>query len=138
VIEGGNIVEKPLQEFSVTDLQAQVVEGVVVQWQSQKLNSGPLNIELDKTTATGNRGVLDYGKGRVNANFQVFLAFPEFASILETLGVDPDLTQPVHAVINSEGQILDEHGFRLSGPCTLADHALLGSERTEASILPGT
>jgi hypothetical protein len=131
-------MQPSLTEFRITDLRAQVAEGVVVQWQGQELNSGPLNIELDETASTGNRGVLDYGHGRAHANFQVLLTFPELASTLEMLGVDSELTQPVHAVICSEGQILDDHSFVLTGPCKLADHALLSAEQTTASVLPGT
>jgi hypothetical protein len=134
----GEHMQPSLTEFRITDLRARVAEGVAIQWQGQELNSGPLNIELDETASTGNRGVLDYGKRRVQANFQVLLTFPELASMLEMMGVDPQLTHSVRAAICSEGQILDDHSFILSGPCKLADHALLSAEQTTASVLPGT
>jgi hypothetical protein len=131
-------MQRSLVKFRITNLHAQVPEGVVIQWQDQELNSGPLNIELDETASRGSRGILDYGHGRAQANFQVLLTFPELASTLEMLGVDPELTQPVHAVICSEGQILDDHSFILTGPCKVADHALLNSKQTTACVLPGT
>jgi hypothetical protein len=127
-------------EVRITHLKAQVAEGVVVEWQGHALTSGPLNIELDQTASSGNEGELDYGKHRAHADFRVLLAFPELASLLESLGVDPDLdwTKPVYAAIWAEGQILNDHGLSLNGRCDLGDHALLNPGETRAFILPGT
>ena len=125
-------------KFRITNLQACVTEGVAVRWQGKEFNTGPINIEVDSTAGAGNKGSLDYGAGRAQAEFHVLLAFPEFASTLEALGVDSELTRPVHAVIRSEGEILDDHSFVLSGACDLADHALLNRNETKASVLPGT
>jgi hypothetical protein len=125
-------------KFTVKDLHARLTEAFSVQWQGKELDPGPLEIELDSTADTHNAGVLDYTARRAQAEFHVLLSFPEFASTMEGLGVDPELTRPVHAVIRSEGAILDDHSFVLSGPCELARHELLNSEETRASVLAGT
>jgi hypothetical protein len=124
-------------DFTITHLKAHVAEGIIVQWQGRELASGPLNIELDENANSGNNGELDYETPRAHADFRVLLTFPDLANFLETLGVDPSLTQPVQAAIFSEGPILSDHSFRLSGRCKLADHALLNSEETRAFVLPG-
>jgi hypothetical protein len=125
-------------DFTITHLKAHVDEGVTIEWQGRELASGPLNIELDQAANYGNNGELDYGKRRAHADFRVLLSFPDFANLLESLGADPSLTQPVHAAICSDGRILNNHSFKLSGRCELADHALLNSEETKAFVLPGT
>ncbi len=122
--------------FQVSKLAANVPEGVSIEWQGSEFNSGPLTIELDED---GRRsvGMLDYSRRRAQAEFHVRLGFPELASELESLGVDPELTQPVRAVLHSEGEILGDHGFAFSGPCELAPHEILSSAETVASVLPG-
>jgi hypothetical protein len=125
-------------KFAITDLGARLAEKVSVQWEGKEFDPGPLDIALDHTAGTRNEGVLDYTARRARAEFHVLLTFPEFAGTLEVLGVDPELTRPVHAVIRSEGDILDDHSFLLSGPCNLAPHALLNQEETSASVLLGT
>jgi hypothetical protein len=131
-------MDEQLLRFRITDLTAGVAEGVVVEWQGREFNSGPVTVELDESAAdTANQGVLDYGRGRAQADFEVRLAFPEFSSLLEGLGVDPQLARPVRATIHSEGEILPDHSFVLSGRCELAPHALLPAEETQASVLPG-
>ena len=127
-----------LVEFTITNLQAQVVEDVGVAWEGKEFKIGPLNVELDKTAGSRNAGVLDYGSHRALAAFHVLLSFPIFASTLDELGVDPELTRPLHAVIHSQGNILDDHSFVLSGPCDLIPHPLLKTGETMAAILPGT
>ncbi len=122
--------------FQVSKLAASVAEGVSIEWQGQEFNSGPLTIELDET-ATHSVGMLDYSRRRAEAEFHVQLAFPDLVSMLEPLGVDPELTRPVRAVLHSEGEILDDHSFALSGRCKLAPHEILSSEETLASVLPG-
>ncbi len=123
-------------KFQVTELAASVAEGVSIEWQGQEFNSGPLTIELDEN---GRRsvGILDYSRRRAEAELHVRLAFPELVSMLESLGVDPELTRPVCAVLHSEGEILDDHSFALSGRCELAPHEILSSAETAASVLPG-
>jgi hypothetical protein len=124
--------------FKVTQLAAQVAEGVPLQWQGKEFESGRLTVELDESVLeTANRGVLDYSEGRAKVEFRVRLAFPEFASTLESLGVDPGITRPVCALIHSEGEILKDHSFVLSGPCEIAPHELFTSKETYASVLPG-
>jgi len=122
--------------FQVTKLAATAPEGVAVEWQGREYTSGPLEIELDEE-APASEGVLDYGERRARAEFHVQLKFPEFAGVLESLGVDAEMTRPVRAVLRSEGEILEDHGFALIGPATLAPHGLLAAEETAASVLPG-
>jgi hypothetical protein len=124
--------------FRITRLDASVPEGLPVEWQGTELASGPLRIELDHDSEKdGNQGWLDYSKRRAYAEFHVTLKFPDFAGILEGLGIDPALTQPVRAVLRSEGEILQDHGFALSGRCQLEPHALFPPDTTCASVLPG-
>lgn len=131
-------MDEQLLKFRITNLAAGVAEGVAVEWQGREFNSGPLTVELDESVPdTANQGVLDYGRGRAQADFHVRLAFPEFSSLLEELGVDPQLARPVRAAIHSEGEILHDHSFVLSGSCELASHGLLPAEETRASVLPG-
>jgi hypothetical protein len=124
--------------FRVTDLAASVPEGVPVEWQGREFSSGPLLIELDESQEEqGNRGMLDYAESRAQVEFRVRVKFPEFAAMLESLEVDPALTRPIQAVVRSEGAILDDHSFALSGQSELRPHALFKSVDTAASILPG-
>ena len=124
-----------LVTFQVSKLAA-IAEGVSIEWQGQEFDSGPLTIELDES---GRRsvGMLDYARGRAEAEFHVRLAFPELVSMLESLGVASELTRPICAVLRSEGEILNDHSFALSGRCELAPHEILSSPETTASVLPG-
>jgi hypothetical protein len=125
-------------DFSIMNLRARVAENVSIQWQGRQFDPGPLNIELDETTGTLNRGVLDYAASHAEAEFHVLIAFPEFAALLDQLGADADLGKPVHAVIHSAGEIRQDHSFVLSGRCDLEEHALLNRAETAAFVLPGT
>jgi hypothetical protein len=127
-----------LLRFNVTELAATVPEGVPITWRGREFASGPLAIELSPGEAgLTSQGVLDYTNGRARAEFHVRLRFPKFAETLEDLGVDPALTKPVQAVLRSEGGILDDHSFALSGACELEPHGLLPRETTRAAVLPG-
>jgi hypothetical protein len=131
-------MEEDLLRFTVTRLSATVPEGVPITWRGRAFASGPLTIELAaRDLGTANRGVLDYAKGRARAEFHIRLSFPRFAETLADLGVDPALSNPVQAVLRSEGDILDDHGFALSGACDLEPHGLLPAETTRATVLPG-
>ena len=124
--------------FAVTRLSATIPEGVPITWRGREFASGPLTIELaagDEGTAS--QGVLDYAARRARAEFHVQLSFPQFAQVLEDLGVDPALSKPLSAVLRSEGDILHDHGFALSGTCDLEPHDLLPRETTSAAVLPG-
>lgn len=124
--------------FRITELAATVPDGVPIEWQGREFTSGPLEIELDHSPAAeANQGVLDYAGRRARAEFHVRLKFPEFAAELEALGVDPALSQPVRAVLRSEGEILEDHSFALSGRCELRPHELLPAHQTRAAVLPG-
>jgi hypothetical protein len=123
--------------FTVTHLSATVADGVPITWRGTRFHSGPLRIELDGAAAAS-RGVLDYGRRRARVDFHVLLHFPEFADALRDLGVDASFTRPVAAVLRSEGDILDDHSFALSGVCDIAPHALVPRATTAAAVLPGT
>ena len=124
--------------FKITRLEAQVAEPVRLQWQGQEIDAGPITVELDEGIAnSANQGALDYFRRHACAEFHVRLRFPELAGTLESLGVDQELTQPLRAIIRSEGEILDDHSFALSGECDLSPHVLFPSKETRASILPG-
>lgn len=122
-------------EFRVTDLFAEVPDGIPIVWQETTLQSGPLVIELDEGDS---RGVLDYDRRAAQVEFNVRVRFPELAGVLESMGVAPELTQPVRAVLRSEGKILDDHSFALSGSSELRPHAMFAAEETAACVLPGT
>lgn len=127
-----------LLRFNVTQLSATVTAGVPITWRGKEFASGPLTMELSNPDEGGaNQGVLDYANRRARTELHVRLSFPEFAETLGELGVDPALTQPVHAVLRSEGAILDDHSFVLSGVCDLEPHGLLPRETTSAAVLPG-
>src|SRR5262249_47632611 len=131
----GGCMHQDLLKFQVTKLSASAPEGVPVEWQGKEFSSGPLTIDLDENG--GSRGSLDYARRQARAEFHVRLKFPEFADLLESLGVDPKLTQPVRAVLHSEGAILEDHSFALSGRCDLDPHGMLPRDETAASVLPG-
>ena len=124
--------------FRVTELDAAAPQGVLIQWQGRELNSGRLRIELDEEAPAGSScGTLDYLARRAEAAFHIKLSFPELAGMLEELGVDPALTRPVRAVLRSQGAILEDHGFALSGRSEPLRHELLGGSSAAAAVLPG-
>ena len=124
--------------FKVTRLKAQIDEPLTLEWQGKEIDAGPITVELDENASnTANQGALDYSRRYARAEFHVRLAFPELANTLESLGLDEEFTRPIHAVIRSEGEILDDHSFALSGGCNLGPHTLFPSEETRAAVLPG-
>ena len=120
----------------VTHLSAEVPDGVPIEWQETTLSSGPLRIELDDDGSS--HGVLDYERREAEVEFHVRVSFPELAETLQSMGVAPELTQPVRAVLRSRGTILDDHSFALSGGSELRPHAMFDAEETAACVLPGT
>jgi hypothetical protein len=107
-----------------------------VEWQGREFSSGPLVMTLD-SEAGPSLGSLDYSERRAQVEFRVKMAFPEFARTLEDLGAAIDFSQPLRAVIHSEGPILEDHSFALSGAASVAEHALF-DDHAEGSVLPGT
>lgn len=124
--------------FRVARLSAAVPDGVRVEWQGRGFSSGPVTIELDADADGASEGVLDYDARRASAEFHVRLEFPEFADALSGLGVDSAWTCPVRAVLRSEGDILPDHSFALSGRCQVLPHAMFTHGPAVASVLPGT
>jgi hypothetical protein len=126
-------------QIKVTDLFARVPAGIPISWQDTTMNSGPLLIELDETRSEGgNGGVLDYDRLEAKVEFHVRVRFPELADLLESMCASRELAQPVQAVLRSEGKILDDHSFALSGASKLRPHAMFVDEETVACVLPGT
>lgn len=121
--------------FQVTHLTASVPQGVPIEWQGRTLPSGPLTVTLNEDGCS--QGVLDYDNRHAQAEFRVKMEFPEFADLLEGLGVDRSFAEPVYAVLRSKGDILDDHGFALSGSCDLGAHPLFSQGCTSAGVLPG-
>ena len=122
--------------FEVMNLAAVVPGGIPVQWQGREFSSGPLLMTLD-SEAGASLGSLDYSDRRARVEFRVKMAFPEFAQTLEELGTARDFAEPLRAVIRSEGPILEDHSFRLSGAASVAGHALF-DDHAQGSVLPGT
>jgi len=122
--------------FRVTALSALVPDGLSIEWMGQELQSGPLRIELQEGAgAAESRGELDYARRHARAEFHVQVHMPELADLLQSVGVDPRLTEPVHAVVRSEGKILDDDSFNLVGACRIEPHELLHG--AQAYMLPG-
>ena len=124
--------------FKITGLEAELADPIFLEWQEKEIDAGPITLQLDRVVSpTANQGTLDYGRRHARAQFHVRIWFPELATTLESLGVDPALTHPLGAIIRSEGEIRDDHSFVLSGGCDLSPHALFPAEETRASVLPG-
>ncbi len=123
--------------FQVTNMAASVPEGVPILWEGQEISSGPLLLELDPD-APPSYGTLDYASRRARVEFRVQMRFPEFAGTMLALGLPPELAAPARAVIRSEGDILEDHSFALSGRSEIRPHDLFSPDETAASVLPGT
>ena len=117
--------------FNVTALNVTVEEGVKINWQGREIDSGRLTIKLG---APGSAGVIDYDTGNVNVEFRVRIAFEELSEILNDMGADTSITEPVDAVITSSGSVFDDHSLRLSGIAKLAYHRLFDPTETRISI----
>ena len=131
-------MSEQIVNFKLTSLAAGVNESISLEWRGKSFDSGLLTVELDDSApGDANQGVPNYSQRRASAEFHLRLGFPEFASTLETLGLHPELLRPVTAVLHSEGGILDDHSFALSGRCDLAAHPLFQAEETKACILRG-
>ncbi len=122
--------------FQITDLSASVPEGIPIEWRGREIPSGALTMELDQGAGPSS-GTLDYSQRKAKAEFRIKLRFSEFADLMQSLGMDPELGRPIRAVLRSEGDILDDHSFALSGHCEVAPHALFADGDAVASVLPG-
>jgi hypothetical protein len=121
--------------FHVSDFVATVPDGIDIEWQGKTFPSGPLLFDLDQTVE--GRGVLDYAASRARVQFPVIMRFPEFADMLTSIGMDPRLSEPVRGLLTSEGDILEDHSFRLGGESELQTHELFPQDQTSARVLPG-
>ncbi|HYZ87571.1 MAG TPA: hypothetical protein VE621_24360 [Bryobacteraceae bacterium] len=122
--------------FRVVDLAAAVGDGIPIEWQGREFASGPLIMALDPDNEPSS-GLLDYPERRACAEFRVLMHFPELARTLEELGADAEFSKPLRVVIRSQGPILDDHSFSLSGTATVAEHALFDNH-ARGCVLPGT
>jgi hypothetical protein len=139
VVIAASIRGGPLRDqvsFQVANLDAVVAGGIPVEWQGREFASGPLRMTLD-SEAGSSLGSLDYSERRARVEFRVTMAFPEFAQTLADLGAASEFSQPLRAVIRSEGPILEDHSFALSGSASVAEHALFDGH-AQGTVLPGT
>jgi hypothetical protein len=124
--------------IKLADLKASVPGGLPIEWQGRTFSSGPLMIELDDAPEVPPAvGILDYSQARAAVDFPVQIRFPDFAEILEDLGVSTAFTEPIKGVIKSRGSILPDHRFALSGLSEFQPHALFSSDNLSAQVLQG-
>jgi hypothetical protein len=117
---------------NVTGFDVTVADGVRIKWQGREMDSGPIVLELGEP---GSSGVIDYEAGTVNVEFRVRIRFPELAEILDDMGADPALTEPISAVIRSQGAVIEEdHSLRLWGKGQVAEHRLLDPAETKIEV----
>jgi hypothetical protein len=123
--------------FDITRMDAAIPEGIDFVWNGCTVNSGPLLLQLDdQACAEGdNCGELDYETNMAYARFNVRIDFSNIAKLAG--GMDRDLTQPIRAVLPSEGPVTEDHNFGLSGPLEFHPHPLFGAEGLTGAILPG-
>ena len=133
-IRGGRL--KNQISFQVANLDAVVTGGIPVEWRGREFPSGPLMMTLDSEVGPS-AGSLDYSERRAKVEFRVKLSFPEFAHTLKDLGAAAEFSQPLRAVIRSEGPILEDHSFLLAGSASVAEHALFDGH-AQGTVLPGT
>jgi hypothetical protein len=124
--------------FDITRMDAAIPEGIDFVWNGCTVNSGPLLLQLDdQACAEGdNRGELDYETNMAHARFNVRIDLSNITTLLAG-DLDPDLIQPIRAVLHSEGLVSEDHNFGLSGPLEFHPHPLFGAEGLSGAILPG-
>ena len=93
-------------EFRITNLDVHVPSGFPVMWRGYKISTGPLDFGLDDSTGIS-CGLMNYELGVVSSEFHVLVRFRWFALQLKTVGIDADLVPPVHAVLKTEGAIVE-------------------------------
>jgi hypothetical protein len=124
--------------IKIIDLKATVPEGLPIEWEGMNFSSGPLIVDLDDAPeAPPAVGTLDYSQRLAEVDFPVRVRFPDFAGILEDMGVPTDFTEPVKCVIKSRGSILPDHSFMLGGPAEFQRHALFTGDDLSAQVLQG-
>ena len=107
--------------FVVRDLEASIPEGIPIEVEGRRFESGRIVIGLDDEAPRGtSAGTLDYGSERAEVCFRVRVEFPEIAHALRLAGLDEEEVPPVRGVLVSRGEILPDHSFSLSGTYTLA------------------
>jgi len=107
-------------------------------WRGYKSSTGPLDLGLDESTGIS-CGVMNYELGIVSAVFHVLVRFRWFASPLKALEIGAELMAPVHAILETEGEILPDHSFNggLHGSCKVESHKLFSSQDLRIEVLPG-
>jgi hypothetical protein len=119
-------------------MDATIPEGISFVWNGYRINSGPLQVQLDdKACAEGdNCAELDYEVNVAHARFNVRTELSGVAKLLVAAAQCGPI-EPIRAVLHSEGIITDDHNFGLSGPMEFQPHPLFGPEGVSAAILPG-
>jgi hypothetical protein len=123
--------------FGITKMNATIPEGIDLVWNGCIINSGPLQVELDDEAAADgdNRGELDYETNVAHARFNVRIDLSGITKLLARAArCEP--TEPIRAVLHSEGVITEDHNFGLSGPMEVQPHPLFGTGISVA-VLPG-
>ena len=124
--------------FAITKMDATIREGIDFVWNGRKINSGPLQVQLDdQAHAEGdNRAELDYETNLARARFNVRIDLSGLPKLLaRAASCEP--IEPVRAILHSEGVVTEDHNFGLSGPIEFQPHPLFGPGGVSAAILPG-
>lgn len=125
-------------DFTVTEVEATIPEGLSVEIQGRRFDSGPVRVAMDDTAPLGSsHGSLDYDANVAHARFLVRLDFPVLRYTLRAAGLD-DALAPVRAEIVSRGAILSDHSFAFRGSCHLSSHDFFRAGTLEAEVLAGT
>ena len=124
--------------FGITKMEATIPEGIDLVWNGCRINSGPLDVQLDdQARADGdNRGELDYENNFARARFNLKVDLSGAVKLLAQAEHGEPIG-PVRAVLHSEGVVTEDHNFGLSGPMEFQPHPLFGTEGISASVLPG-
>jgi hypothetical protein len=124
--------------IGITKMEATIPEGIDLLVNGVKLNSGPLEVQLDHEarSAGDNRGELDYETNVARARFNVRIDMTGVAKLLAHV-TQGGPVQPIRAVLHSEGVITHDHNFGLAGPMEIRPHPLFGTEGFSAAVLPG-
>jgi hypothetical protein len=116
--------------IDITKMDATIPEGIDLLLKGIKVNSGPLEVRLDREARSqgANCGELDYDRNVARARFNVSIVMTGVARLLGRA------VQPIRAVVDTEGVMTEDHNFGLSGPMEIQPHPLF---EFSAAVLPG-
>ena len=129
---------QPTIPVNITKMDATIPEGFDFLWNGCAVNSGPLHIHLDDQARgqDDNRGELDYEKNVARARLHLVIDLIGIPNLLARAANWAPMP-PIRAVVHTEGVIIEDHNFGLSGPMEVHDHPLFGAEGLVAAVLPG-